>query len=130
MYALTSPCVRQLFFARDPFQLSLHSPGKQIEIEVEVEDNGIGIPQGKKAFLFTKFGQIYPAGGGVREGFGQGESSGLGLFISKEIIESHGGKIWIESEEGKGTKAYFTLPLILEEPRKENENEIVRNFAN
>ena len=117
-------------FTKEGGIIHLKIAKKEGEIEVEVEDNGIGIPQGKKAFLFTKFGQIYPAGGGVREGFGQGESSGLGLFISKEIIESHGGKIWIESEEGKGTKAYFTLPLILEEPRKENENEIVRNFAN
>jgi Signal transduction histidine kinase len=39
------------------------------------------------------------------------QGSGLGLFITKNIIEAHGGKIWFESEEGKGTIFYFTLPI-------------------
>jgi signal transduction histidine kinase len=39
------------------------------------------------------------------------EGSGLGLFITKNIIEAHGGKIWFDSEEGRGTTFYFTLPV-------------------
>ncbi len=82
------------------------------EIEVEVSDNGTGIPEDKKALLFTKFGQIDHDGKRAGKVVDPGESSGLGLFICRQIIEAHGGKIWIESEEGKGTKVFFTLPLI------------------
>lgn len=77
------------------------------EIQVVVTDNGIGISDSKKPLLFTKFGQINHTDG-------HGPSSGLGLYISKEIVMAHGGKIWLESEEGKGTAAHFTLPIIIE----------------
>jgi signal transduction histidine kinase len=41
----------------------------------------------------------------------EAEGSGLGLFITKNIIEAHGGRIWFNSEENKGATFYFTLPL-------------------
>ena len=78
------------------------------EIQVVVTDNGIGIADSKKPILFTKFGQIDHTDG-------HGPSSGLGLYISKEIVTAHGGKIWLESEERKGTAAHFTLPIVNEE---------------
>lgn len=84
---------------------------KGAEIEVEVVDNGVGITEDKKALLFTKFGQIPDITDAK-------ESSGLGLFISRQIIEAHGGRIWIEAQEGAGTKVFITLPFIQEEGLK------------
>lgn len=71
-------------------------------VKVGISDTGIGIPKDQIPFLFSKFTQLsyIPETG-----------TGLGLYISKGIVESHGGKIWLESEEGKGTKVFFTLPL-------------------
>lgn len=72
---------------------------------VMIADNGIGIPKDKQGILFSKYQQTGQTSG--RTG-----GTGLGLYISKNIIESHGGKIWLESEEGKGTAFYFTIPLL------------------
>ena len=75
------------------------------EILVSVKDTGIGIASRQLSRVFTKF---FRADNAVRT---QTVGSGLGLFIAKNIIEKHGGKIWIESEEGKGTTVYFTIPV-------------------
>jgi signal transduction histidine kinase len=80
------------------------------EVEVQVSDNGVGIPEGEKSILFTKFGQIDNAKKLIKDG-----TSGLGLYIARQIVESHGGKIWVNSEEGKGTHVFFTLPLITQQ---------------
>ncbi len=98
------------------------------QVEVLVSDNGIGIPQDKLPLLFTKFGQISDTA--VREGSTPIESgsSGLGLYISREIVEAHGGRIWIESEVDVGTKVYFTLPLVLEE--RQIGKDSLQEFAN
>jgi PAS domain S-box-containing protein len=71
----------------------------------KVKDTGIGIPKQVQDRIFTKF---FRASNAIRL---DTEGSGLGLFITKNIIEAHGGKIWFESEEGKGTTFYFTLPI-------------------
>jgi PAS domain S-box-containing protein len=74
-----------------------------------IKDNGIGFTEEEKSRIFKQFGKV--------ERFGQGfdlitEGSGLGLFISKKIIEAHGGKLWMESEgRNKGSTFYFSLPL-------------------
>lgn len=80
----------------------------QGHIALMVKDNGIGIPKEKQATLFTKFGQIVT---NKTSGSAQKMSSGLGLFITKGIIEAHGGSVSIESEPGRGTTFTFMLPV-------------------
>ncbi len=69
------------------------------ELEVSVSDNGKGIPEKEKAEIFER----YPT---KKREIG----TGLGLYLSKKIIKAHNGRIWFESEVGKGTTFYFTLP--------------------
>jgi signal transduction histidine kinase len=71
----------------------------------KIQDTGIGIPKEVRDRIFTKFFRAPNAAKIDTEG------SGLGLFVTKNIVESHGGKIWFESEEGKGTTFYFTIPV-------------------
>jgi len=85
-------------------------------IEFSVKDTGVGIPKDQQGRVFTKF---FRAANVMRLAT---EGSGLGLFITKNIIEAHGGKIWFESEEGKGTTFYFTLPV------KEEFGEFLKEF--
>jgi signal transduction histidine kinase len=74
-------------------------------IRVWVKDNGVGIPSEEIGDLFQKYRQL--TSGKISEQKG----TGLGLVICKTIIEAHGGKIWVESQEGKGTTFFFTLPV-------------------
>ncbi|MFX1568571.1 MAG: PAS domain S-box protein [Promethearchaeota archaeon] len=76
-------------------------------IEISVVDNGVGITENEMKKIFEKFGKIERYGMGLDVDI---EGSGLGLFISKEIIDLHGGQILIESEgRNKGTKAKIQL---------------------
>lgn len=70
-----------------------------------VEDTGIGIPEDKMDIIFCRFGQI--VGSEIRNPGG----TGLGLSITKHLIEEMGGEIWFESQFGKGTTFFFTLPF-------------------
>ncbi len=67
-----------------------------------VRDNGIGIPKDKQKDLFKKFYQ-------VDSSLERSGGSGLGLAICKALTEKLGGKIWVESQEGKGSTLYFTI---------------------
>ncbi len=78
---------------------------KNKALNVLIKDGGVGIPKQDMPKLFTKF---FRASNVVRM---QTEGSGLGLFISKNIIEKHGGSMEIKSDEGKGTEVSFVLPL-------------------
>lgn len=71
-----------------------------------IKDTGIGIPVSEQTKVFSKFFRAENAQKLVPEGIG------LSLYIAKNVIEAHGGKIWFESEEGRGTTFYFTLPII------------------
>lgn len=78
--------------------------GDTSEIVVSVQDDGVGIPQEDISNIFNKF---YQAGERVASDI---NGTGIGLSIAKEIVELHGGKIWAESEKGRGAKFIFTLP--------------------
>ncbi len=72
--------------------------------EVSVTDTGIGIPPESQEAVFEEFRQIGTAAKKV-------EGTGLGLTLSRKLIELHGGRIWVESELGVGSTFRFTLPL-------------------
>jgi two-component system, OmpR family, sensor histidine kinase VicK len=74
------------------------------DVLFEVRDQGRGIPQDKLMKIFERFQQVDVSDARQKGG------TGLGLAICQQIIERHGGKIWAESEEGKGSCFYFTLP--------------------
>ncbi|MGI8635321.1 MAG: sensor histidine kinase, partial [Segetibacter sp.] len=73
-------------------------------VEVSVKDNGIGIPSALLPHLFNKFYRSHRS----RENT---VGSGLGLYIVKAVIESHGGEVAVRSEEGHGSTFSFTLPI-------------------
>ena len=74
--------------------------------KVSISDNGNGIAKDDLQKIFDKFQRIENGKETVR-------GTGLGLTIAKHIVSSHGGKIWVESTEGKGSTFYFTLPAYL-----------------
>jgi signal transduction histidine kinase len=74
-------------------------------VRVAVEDSGPGIPPEHTPRVFDKF---YQAGG-----FQSAAGTGLGLAISREIVTAHGGEIGVDSEPGRGSTFYFTVPRSL-----------------
>lgn len=74
-------------------------------LEVVVADTGIGVPAAEKDKLFHRF---FRGSNAIRL---EPDGSGLGLFITRDIIEKHGGEIWFESKVGEGTNVHFTLPV-------------------
>jgi len=73
-------------------------------VEISVSDTGIGIAPEDQATIFEEFRQVGTADAQKHEG------TGLGLTLAKKFVEMHGGRIWVESEVGKGTTFTFTLP--------------------
>lgn len=78
-----------------------HNPRKE-RIDVVVWDNGPGIPEHIRREIFNPFFTTKPVG----------EGTGLGLHICRQVIERTGGKIWVESEYGQGTRFYIQLPMM------------------
>jgi signal transduction histidine kinase len=99
--------------------LKFTPPGGQVTLSVErhgpvvqfaVVDTGPGIPDENLAHVFDRFWKDETPGK---------KGTGLGLFIAKGIIDAHGGRIWAESEPGRGARFYFTLPIC--EPARSTE---------
>ena len=74
-------------------------------LRYHVSDTGIGIPADQLDLVFGEFRQV---DGTTTRDFG---GTGLGLSITKKFVELHGGRIWVESELGKGSTFFFTVPL-------------------
>ncbi len=85
-------------------------------VQINVQDTGLGIPDDQKAKMFQKFFRV--------EGDDRAKipGTGLGMFITKKFIEGMGGKLWFESEHGKGTVFHFTFPLSSEQPKTSVKN--------
>jgi PAS domain S-box-containing protein len=72
---------------------------QDVQVQISVSDTGVGLPDDKAEHIFDAFFTTKP------------EGSGMGLAISRSIIESHGGRVWASANSGKGATFHFTLPL-------------------
>ncbi|SES87066.1 PAS domain S-box-containing protein [Methanococcoides vulcani] len=85
-------------------RITVTAQEEEDNLHISVEDTGIGIPKELISNLFQRFYQIDAS---IRRRYG---GTGVGLYISKNIVEAHNGKIWVESEEGGGTTVHVNLP--------------------
>lgn len=83
------------------------------EAFISVRDTGTGIPKAQREIIFVPFYQ------GEKQGVDKAEGLGLGLGIAKNLIELMGGRIWVVSEEGKGSQFTFTMPLAERKAKEE-----------
>jgi len=97
--------------------ITLHEGEQANTIQLSIRDTGFGIPQAQLPHIFERF---YRAEA-TRPRYGPSHGSGLGLSISKSIVDEHGGKIWATSGIGKGTTFIIELPVM-----KEKGEEIIR----
>lgn len=102
--------------------ISYTYPGGMVEVIIDyndkevithIKDTGEGIPKEALSKLFTKFFRV---AGKLAQG---SKGTGLGLYIAKAIVEMHGGKIWVESELGKGSQFSFSLPSTKAKPSED-----------
>ncbi|MEA4926017.1 MAG: sensor histidine kinase [Syntrophomonadaceae bacterium] len=84
--------------------ITISAKRKDSGVLICVSDTGCGIEAERMPRVFERYGKKQKTGGG------QDTGTGLGLYICKHIVEQHGGAIWLESEEGRGTSVCFTLP--------------------
>lgn len=102
--------VNAIKYSPEPTPIAVRVDRRGEEILVTVRDHGIGIPPEHQVHVFDRFYRV--EGAMARETRG----SGLGLPICHGLVGAHGGKIWVESESGKGSSFYFTLPIVAVPP--------------
>ncbi|HEV2402699.1 MAG TPA: HAMP domain-containing sensor histidine kinase [Candidatus Saccharimonadales bacterium] len=103
-------------------RITIHSYASKNGVETTVQDFGVGIPISAMPNLFEKFYRNHRS----RNQIG---GTGLGLYLSKAIIDAHGGHIWVHSKEGEGTTFGFSLPAykdVAATLRNQDNNDIVR----
>lgn len=91
-------------YTADGGKIDIRAKNVDDGVEICVSDNGMGIPEEDQPRLFERFYRVEKARTSDAGG------SGLGLAIAKEIIDAHGGRIWVESNVGEGTKMFVYLP--------------------
>jgi two-component system, sensor histidine kinase and response regulator len=89
-------------------RIDIYAEQNQTNVTIIVSDNGVGIEPDTLIKLFDISQKI------TTEGTANEKGTGLGLLLCKEFVEKHGGKIWVESELGKGSDFKFTMPLSLD----------------
>ena len=108
--AMTNLLSNAIKFSPDGSDIIVKAEDKGNELLVQVTDHGIGIPREALPHLFERFYRVKtPAGVG---------GAGLGLYITRQIVEAHGGRIWVESELDKGSTFFFTVPKPVRKKRK------------
>jgi signal transduction histidine kinase len=85
--------------------ITVRAEGNGQEVVIAVADSGIGIPKEDQTVIFEEFRQ------GTSDYTRKQEGTGLGLALSRRLVELHGGRIWVESEPGRGSTFSFTLPV-------------------
>lgn len=91
------------FRREEPARIRISAQRKETDWVFSVRDNGIGIPREHFDKLFLVFSRLHSRS--------EYEGTGIGLAICKKIVERHGGHIWVDSEQGKGSTFYFSLPV-------------------
>ena len=91
-------------FTPEGGSITLRAKERDTELVIEVQDDGIGISKDEQDRLFKPYSR-------VNTDRQHHPGLGLGLALAKQVVELHGGKIWVESESGKGSTFAFSLPL-------------------
>ena len=94
-------------FSPDGGEVVIRTASGDGQVVTSVEDHGIGIPRAARDRIFERFYKVDRARLRAEAGGG----TGLGLAISRHVVEQHGGRIWVESEEGRGSTFSFALPV-------------------
>lgn len=102
---LTNLITNAIKYSPNEGKIYIYARKQNGKVIVSVKDNGIGIPKEKQKKIFDRLYQANDFDGKSYPGLG------MGLYISKEIIRRHQGRIWVESDKGKGSEFFFSLPL-------------------
>lgn len=103
---MTNLISNSIKYSNEHTVIDVYSRMNGVSIEVEVKDHGVGVDQDVLKSLFQPFAQ--------GNFFKKVKGTGLGLYITKDIVKEHGGDIRIESEASKGTQVFFTIPIKLD----------------